>query len=95
MRPKPNGINVNNLLYPNIINKLKQFQEQISCLTLNCRAAVNKDVLVGQYLREEKSDFALLTATWYSDATPNQFETSDVNQNVNVNQSLKTKWKAY
>jgi hypothetical protein len=50
-------------------------------LTVNCRSLVRKDVLVGQLLREQKVDFAILTETWYSDEKQYQFETSDLNQN--------------
>lgn len=78
---KPNGVNFNNLTYPKTCNTYNQQNERISCLTLNCRSVVNKDVIVGQLLREEKVDFALLTETWYSDNKQHQYETSDLNQN--------------
>ena len=32
-------------------------------------------------LREDRTDFALLTETWYSDEKQHHFETSDLNQN--------------
>jgi hypothetical protein len=41
---------------------------------------VNKDVLIGQLLREDNVDFALLTETWYSDDKQHQFESCDLNQ---------------
>jgi len=50
-------------------------------MTINCRSSVNKDTLIGQILRDEKIDFALLTETWYSDEKPHQYESSDLNQN--------------
>ena len=52
----------------------------MSCLTLNCRSIVNKDNFGGQYLREQRIHFALLTETWYSDEKQHQYETSDFNQ---------------
>ena len=42
---------------------------------------VNKDVLIGQYLRENKTDFVLLTETWYTDDEQYKFECSELNQN--------------
>jgi len=54
--------------------------EQIQCITLNCRSVINNNNVVGQYIRDEKIDFALLTETWYSDDKQHQPETSDLNQ---------------
>ena len=51
----------------------------MKCVTLNCRSVVNKDLVVGKYLREEKISFAILTETWYSDEKQHQYETSDLN----------------
>jgi len=48
-------------------------------VTLNCRSVVNKDVVVGRYLREEKISFAIFTETWYSDEKQHKYETSDLN----------------
>lgn len=79
--PIQNGVNFNNLIYPKKLNQYKNVSEHVSCITLNCRSVVNKDHFVGQYLREEKIDFALLTETWYTDEKQHQFETSDLNQN--------------
>lgn len=67
-------------MYPKRCNTINQLQEQDKYMTFNCRSVVTKDVTVGQYLREEKMDLALLTETWYSDDKQHQFETSDVNR---------------
>ena len=40
-----------------------------------------KMFLIGQYLREEKNDFAVFTETWSSDEKQHQIDTSDLNQN--------------
>lgn len=48
---------------------------------LNCRFLVNKDLLVGQMLRDVNIDFALLTETWFSNDKQHQFKTCDLNQN--------------
>lgn len=79
--PKASGVNLDNLVYPPKCNSLNKPSENVTCMTLNCRSVVNKDVLVGQLLREEKTDFALLTETWYSDEKQHQYESSDLNQN--------------
>lgn len=60
---------------------LNKGNEKVTCLSLNCRSLVNKSELIGQILREEKADFALLTETWYSDNKQHQYESSDLNQN--------------
>ena len=75
------GVNVSNLSYPKISNTLNNHKEKVIAITLNCRSLVNKDVIIGQLLREDKVDFALLTETWYSDDKQHQFETCDLNQN--------------
>ena len=75
------GVNFSNLIYPKRCNIFGNFKENVTCLTINCRSLVRKDVLVGQLLREQKVDFAVLTETWYSDEKRYQFETSDLNQN--------------
>ena len=80
---KPNGANFSNLTYPPV-NKTKiynRLNERVTCMTINCRSAIKKDNLIGQMLREAKTDFAVLTETWYSDEKPHQYETSDFNQN--------------
>ncbi len=87
--------NLNNLSYPKKCNTLNGLNEKISCLTLNCHSVVrNKDVLIGQYLREEKIDFAVFTETWFSDEKLHQIDTSDLNQNgytmSTVNRSNRT-----
>ncbi|XP_060556715.1 uncharacterized protein LOC132717301 [Ruditapes philippinarum] len=77
---KPSCANLHNLKYPLIQITRVQIGEKVSCFTLNCRSVVNKDNFVGQYLREQRIDFALLTETWYSDEKQHQYETSDLNQ---------------
>jgi len=62
-----------------VVRSFFHVQEQVNCVTLNCRSVVNKDVVVGQYLREEKISFAILTETWHSDEKQHQYETSDLN----------------
>lgn len=78
---KPTGVNVNNLVYPKRCNTLSNLRENVNCLTLNCQSVIRKDVLVGQLLREEQTDFDILTETWFSDEKQHQFESSDLNQN--------------
>jgi hypothetical protein len=58
-----------------------QFNQNVTCITLNCHSVLHKDILIGQYLREENIDFALLTETWYSNDRQDQIDTSDLNQN--------------
>jgi len=77
--PKPNGPNYQNLTYPKKCNTVNHVQEQVNCVTLNCRSVVNKDVVASQYFCEEKISFAILTETWYSDEKQHQYETSDLN----------------
>ena len=77
---KPRGPNLNNLIYPNRTNTVSCKNEKVTCATLNCRSAIRKDSFIGQILREEKIDFAVLTETWFSDHKQHQFETSDLNQ---------------
>lgn len=76
----PRGVDYSNLIHPKITNTLKRHDEKIKCMTLNCHSVVTKDVIVGQYLREEKIDFAILTETWYSDDKQHHIDTSDLNQ---------------
>lgn len=61
--------------------QLTNVSDNVTCITLNCGSANKKDTIIGQYLREEKIDFGLLTETWYSDNKQHQFQTSDLNQN--------------
>jgi hypothetical protein len=70
-------------VYPKPCNTLNnnKLKENVICLNLNCHSVIGKDVLVGQELREQKADFAILTETWYSDEKESQFLTSDFNQN--------------
>ena len=49
-------------------------------MTNNCRSAVKKNNIIGKILREKKTDFAVLTETWYSDEKSHQYETSDFNK---------------
>ncbi|XP_060601863.1 uncharacterized protein LOC132755083 [Ruditapes philippinarum] len=77
---KPQGPNLNNLIYPKRTNTVSCKNEKVTCATLNCRSAIRKDSFIGQILREEKIDFAILTETWFSDHKQHQFETSDLNQ---------------
>lgn len=74
---KPLGPNLYNLIYPNQTNTVSCKNEKVTCATLNCRSAIRKGSFIGQFLREEKIDFA---ETWFSDHNQHQFETSDLNQ---------------
>lgn len=80
-RRKQSGANFSNLIYPKRSNTLNNFKENVVCMNINCRSVVNKDVLVGQVLRDQNIDFAILTETWYSDEKEHQYKTSDLNQN--------------
>ena len=76
---KQRSVTISNLVYQKRKNDLSNFRKNVTCLTLNCHSVDNKDVLVGQLLREDNIDFALLTETWYSDDKQSHFETSDLN----------------
>ena len=77
------GVNIENLIHINVNHNLlmNRGKERVVCLTINCRSLVNKSESIGQTVREERADFALLTETWFSDDKQHQFDTSDLNQN--------------
>lgn len=76
LRPK---VVLLNPFYRNKCNKHIQQHKKVICVLLNCQSAVKKDGSIGEYLREEKVDFALLTETWYSDDKKDQYEKSYLN----------------